>query len=131
VHARILAARNRSARRASSKDTRRKILLGRFFLRKHLFDGTLSELLRLLDPFLTRPADRNIFGLDAAVRSENLDGLSLKGVILIGALYLELYKDNDRELLEKIRPILKRSSDVKLFERANGYQTFLPEKLPF
>jgi septal ring factor EnvC (AmiA/AmiB activator) len=44
-------------------DTRRKILVGAYFLEQAERDGTVSELFKKLDPFLTRKADRLLFNL--------------------------------------------------------------------
>jgi len=43
------------------KDTRRKILVGAFFLEK--YKDKFPELVKQIDPFLSRPQDRALFGL--------------------------------------------------------------------
>ena len=115
--ARIQAADNRRIRNESQKDTRRKIIIGRFFQRKHAMDGTISELITSLDPFLVRPNDRLLFGLDTQSPLESIDDLPLRGVILIGAYYLGWYRDKGKEdkLVEKLLPVLRCRMDCRLF----------------
>ena len=115
--AQIQAADNRRIRNESQKDTRRKIIIGRFFQRKHAMDGAISELITSLDPFLVRPNDRLLFGLDTQSPLESIDDLPLRGVILIGAYYLGWYRDKGKEdkLVEKLLPVLRRRMDRRLF----------------
>ena len=117
IAARIQAMQNRLARIESRKDTRRKIIIGRFFQHKHLREGTSSHLLSLLDPFLVRPYDRRIFGLDADQSAIDISQLPLRGIILLGAYYLEKYTPEDKQaaLLAKIDPFVIRPVDRKLF----------------
>lgn len=50
-----------------AQDTRRKILVGSFFLqRASSSDAAQAELKTLLSPFLTRPDDRALFDLPAS-----------------------------------------------------------------
>ncbi|MDA8137941.1 MAG: hypothetical protein M0036_04735 [Desulfobacteraceae bacterium] len=111
--ARIQAAENRTARRESKNDTRRKVIVGRFFQRKYSLDGEADVLLRLLDPFLVRPQDRSLFCLDGNQTDFYLDGLSLRGVILIGAYFIQATPR--AALVKKLEPVLVRSADRKLF----------------
>ena len=112
--ARIQAAKNRSRSSAFKKDTRRKIIVGRFFQRKHIFDSTESDLLSLLDPYLERSYDRNIFCLDDD-NDVDLSELPTRGIILIGALYLSRYEDQPMALLKEIEPMLNSRQDRELF----------------
>lgn len=48
-------------------DTRRKILVGAFYLDKSKRDGTMKELVKTLDPYLKRKNDRKLFGLPEKV----------------------------------------------------------------
>lgn len=112
--ARIQAAKNRGSRTESKKDTRRKIIVGRYFQRKHIFDGTESDLLSLLESYLDRSYDRKLFALDDENKLD-LAALPTRGVILIGAYYLSKYKEQPFELIEQIDPILKSPHDRKLF----------------
>jgi predicted nucleic acid-binding Zn-ribbon protein len=49
------------------KDTRRKILVGAFFLEK--YKNKLPDLTKEIDSFLVRPQDRNLFGLSDSSKS--------------------------------------------------------------
>ena len=51
--------------KAKKEDTRRKILVGAYYLQKAEEDGTMPSLVKQLDPFLTRKADRALFNLPA------------------------------------------------------------------
>lgn len=44
-------------------DTRRKILVGAYFMEK--YENNMDELVKMIDPFLTRVKDRELFGLEA------------------------------------------------------------------
>lgn len=48
---------------AKKDDTRRKILVGACILEEAESQGTMPELLKKMDRFLTRPNDRVLFGL--------------------------------------------------------------------
>ncbi len=59
--------RSMQSQRERRDDTRRKILVGACVLtRVERGAMTQDDLLALLDPFLTRPDDRHLFGLDLA-----------------------------------------------------------------
>jgi len=111
--ARIQAAENRIARRESKNDTRRKVIVGRYFQRKYSLDGEADVLLRLIDPFLVRLQDRSLFCLDGNEADFYLDGLPLRGVILIGAYFLQV--SPRAVLIKRLEPVLIRSADRKLF----------------
>lgn len=68
-----IEARKRTAegKQRRAEDTRRKVLIGAAILAK-LEDGQYTEerLRGLMDAFLTRPADRALFGLDGSEGSE-------------------------------------------------------------
>jgi len=64
---RQLKAQLRQAERRA--DTRRKILLGSWLLAQA--DGDFRALASRLDDFLTRPADRDLFGLPQLPTEEN------------------------------------------------------------
>lgn len=49
------------------KDTRRKILVGAFFMEK--YKNKLPDLTKEIDSFLVRPQDRNLFGLSDSSKS--------------------------------------------------------------
>ena len=57
------AEESRLKAQAKKDDTRRKILIGAFFLEQAEREGKTAELFKKLDPFLTRKADRLLFDL--------------------------------------------------------------------
>ena len=65
LEARIQKAEALQKQRDRKADTRRKILLGAYFLDKLRKDGTLEAIKPELDNFLTRNNDRALFGLPA------------------------------------------------------------------
>lgn len=133
--ARITNLENRRAHTRSQQDTRKKVLVGSFFQRKFAHDGEWEKLIRLIDPFLVRPYERALFGLpevsgndiDVAQLCSDLD-LPLKGTILIGAFFMEQYKNDHDALLRMIDPFLHRRIDRKLFglETDDSHQELLP-----
>jgi len=65
IEARIQKAEARHKHNERKAETRRKILLGAYFLDKLKKDGTLESIKPELDRFLTRDRDRTLFGLPA------------------------------------------------------------------
>lgn len=63
IDAQVQKTKARQIRNLSKIDTRRKILVGAFFLQKYSLDGEEDKLVKMLDPFLTRDRDRELFGL--------------------------------------------------------------------
>jgi hypothetical protein len=63
--ARIQKAESLQKQRDRKADTRRKILLGAYFLDKLRKDGTLESIKPEMNSFLTRDNDRALFGLPA------------------------------------------------------------------
>lgn len=60
-------ARAEAAKKKRAEDTRRKVLLGAFLLQQMESDpATHASVLRGLQGFLTRPDDRELFGLAVA-----------------------------------------------------------------
>ena len=57
--------------RVKKEDTRRKILVGAYFLEQADKDGTMPDLLKKLDGFLTRKNDRALFNLDSSQPSSS------------------------------------------------------------
>lgn len=49
--------------RERKRDTRRKILIGAYFIDKATEDGSLNDLYQQLDGYLKRNSDRELFGL--------------------------------------------------------------------
>ena len=56
--------------KAKKQDTRRKILLGAYFLEQAMKAGTVAEMYQKLDGFLTRNSDRVLFDLPLLVLEE-------------------------------------------------------------
>lgn len=63
LDARIKLSENRVRTAESKRDLRRKILLGAYYLNKATEANKFDELKTLMDSFLTRPNDRELFGL--------------------------------------------------------------------
>ena len=57
----LLEAREKTAER--KRDTRRKILIGAYYLDKARDEGTWETLVQLMDGYLTRETDRKLFDL--------------------------------------------------------------------
>ena len=49
--------------REKKRDTRRKILVGAYYLDKAITDDRFDEITRLMDGYLTRQSDRELFDL--------------------------------------------------------------------
>ena len=65
IEARIQKAEARHKHQERKAETRRKILLGAYFLEKLRRDGTFDAIKQELDNFLTRSSDRALFELPA------------------------------------------------------------------
>jgi large subunit ribosomal protein L7/L12 len=65
IEARIQKAEARQKTQERKAETRRKILLGAYFLDKLRKDGALESIKSDLDSFLRRNRDRALFGLPA------------------------------------------------------------------
>ena len=63
LDAKIKAIKEREAYQDRKNETRRKILSGAYILEKHRKEGTMYQLNKELDWFLTRKNDRALFGL--------------------------------------------------------------------
>jgi len=63
IEARIQAAEARAKNDERKKDTRRKILVGSYYLEQATKNKTLEELKKVMDQFLTRDSDRKLFDL--------------------------------------------------------------------
>ena len=64
INARIQAAEARSKTNERKTDTRRKILVGSYYLDQARENNQLGEVKKLMDKYLTRPSDRKLFDLD-------------------------------------------------------------------
>jgi hypothetical protein len=65
LKARIASEKAKITNQARKDDTRRKILVGAYFIEQAEHEGTMEELIKKIDPFLTREKDRLLFGLSA------------------------------------------------------------------
>lgn len=63
LEARIQKAESLYKNRERKEDTRRKILLGSYFMDKLKKEGSFESIVKELDSFLTRNSDRKLFGL--------------------------------------------------------------------
>ena len=61
LKARLQLEKNRVNTKERKKETRRKILVGAYFMNQ--YEDRMDELVKLLDPFLTRDNDRELFNL--------------------------------------------------------------------
>ena len=55
---------NRAKTKERKLETRRKILVGSYFIEQYINKNEYDELVKLMDEYLTRESDRNVFGLD-------------------------------------------------------------------
>lgn len=63
LEARIQLVENRQKDKERKNDTRRKILLGSYHLDHAQKKGTMEEIKKIMDTYLTRDADRILFDL--------------------------------------------------------------------
>lgn len=71
IDARIQAAEARSKNAERKQDTRRKILVGSYYLDKARSEGTLDELKKIMESYLSRDSDRKLFELPVASTNKN------------------------------------------------------------
>ncbi len=64
LNARIQKLEALQKARARKQDTRRKILIGAYFIDKAIDEGALDALFQQLDGYLKRKSDRELFALD-------------------------------------------------------------------
>jgi hypothetical protein len=80
IDARIKNMEAKEKSKAKKLDTRRKILIGAFYLDLMEKDDALKKkIIARLDEFLTRPNDRKLFGLPDKPNSQNPPPLKSKG----------------------------------------------------
>lgn len=63
IKAQLSAEKSREKAQKRKDDTRRKILVGAYFLEQAQTEKKFAELVEKLDPFLKKTVDRNLFGL--------------------------------------------------------------------
>ncbi|WPX97493.1 mobilization protein [Candidatus Bandiella euplotis] len=63
LNARIRLMQNREQSKERKNNTRRKILVGSFYLDQANKNNSFDDIVRLMDDYLTRDSDRKLFGL--------------------------------------------------------------------
>ena len=63
LNARIKKVESREKYKARKLDARRNMLVGAYFLEKAEQDGTMDEMIQLMDQYLKRQSDRALFDL--------------------------------------------------------------------
>jgi hypothetical protein len=63
IEARIQAAEARTKQADRKQDTRRKILVGSYYLEQAIENSQMEEIKKIMDRFLTRDSDRKLFEL--------------------------------------------------------------------
>lgn len=63
LDAQIKAIEAREAAKMRKEDTRRKILIGAYHLEKAKENGSMNEISKLMDSYLSRETDRTLFEL--------------------------------------------------------------------
>lgn len=58
--------------REKKRDTRRKILVGAYYIDNAIKDDNFNDIARLMDSYLTRQSDRELFDL-SALESESIN----------------------------------------------------------
>ncbi len=70
IEARIQAAEARTKQADRKQDTRRKILIGSYYLDQALKENKLDEIKKLMDEYLTRDSDRKLFELSLTLPTQ-------------------------------------------------------------
>jgi large subunit ribosomal protein L7/L12 len=73
IDARIQATEFRLKQTHRKQDTRRKILVGSYYLDKAVTEKKMDELKKIMDVFLTRDSDRKLFDLHSMPNKEKTD----------------------------------------------------------
>ena len=63
IRAQIASEKARETQQLRKQDTRRKILVGAYFIDKYTKDDKYDELKKMIAPFLTRESDKSLFGI--------------------------------------------------------------------
>ena len=63
INARIRLVQNREQSKEHKDNTRRKILIGSYYLEQSNKDNSFDDIVKLMDSYLTRDSDRMLFGL--------------------------------------------------------------------
>ena len=72
LNARIHKLESLQKARERKRDTRRKILIGAYFIDKAAEEGSLDSLFQQLDGYLKRNSDRELFDLEAIAEEKEL-----------------------------------------------------------
>jgi large subunit ribosomal protein L7/L12 len=64
LKARIQVIEGREKAIEKKLDTRKKILIGSYFLEKYSKDNEMEKLITIMDKYLIRESDRKVFGLN-------------------------------------------------------------------
>lgn len=64
INARIRLVQNREQSKERKDNTRRKILIGSYYLDQANKNNTFDAVVKLMDSYLTRDSDRKVFGLE-------------------------------------------------------------------
>ena len=72
LHARIQKIESLQKARERKRDTRRKILIGAYFIDKAIEEGGLDALFKKMDGYLKRKSDRELFDLEAIDEEKEL-----------------------------------------------------------
>lgn len=64
INARIQAIENRDRSKERKQETHKKVLVGAYYLDKAKKENTMADLVKDLEPYLTRNSDRILFGLE-------------------------------------------------------------------
>ena len=68
INARIRLIQNREQSKERKNNTRRKILVGSFYLDQANKNNSFDDIVKLMDSYLTRDSDRKLFGLDPVAK---------------------------------------------------------------
>lgn len=79
LKARIASEKAKIANQARKDDTRRKILVGAYYIEKAEREGTMKELIKKIDPFLIREKDRELFNLPTVPDTKSSDSKAKDG----------------------------------------------------
>ena len=71
LKARIKLIEGREKSKEKKLMTRKKILIGSYFLEKYNKDNEIKKLIMIMDKYLIRESDRKVFGLDYDKENED------------------------------------------------------------
>ena len=71
LKAKIEKLKNQEKTKHRKQETRKKILVGAYYLEKMVSGGKIDELKKEMDKFLDKKSDRALFGLEELEKSQN------------------------------------------------------------